>query len=247
MRTPAANTSFPLLQSVMKFDRNTGVGEADIATNDAGVTVRVDSNGNLLMTAKSLGITDLLLEAQTGNDAYSWTRTGAWVTPATAASGGISRASPFVTGYETAFSSIPASGSAVYNGTTEGIAYFVTENNGRSGALSGKASFTADFQARTVQGSMTDMQLTVRDAANARDVTTPWNNVAFNADILTTRNGFSGTTSVSNAPGGTGTLPSGATGTIEGRFYGPAAQEAGAVWTLHSGNTAAVGTIKGKQ
>lgn len=240
MKQPAPNTSFPLLQSVMKFDSNIGVGAADTDTNSAGVTVSVDSQGNLIMTAPSLGIKDLPLKAKTSDDElYNWTRSGVWVMLPNA---GVSRSSPFVTGYETALSSIPASGSATYNGATEGLVYYVSNNQPISGALSGKATFTANFGERTVTGAMTEMKIDTQGSVRA------WNDVAFNANILTDRNGFSGTTSVSNAPGGAGTLPSGtAPGTIEGRFYGPAAQEAGAVWTLHSGNTAVVGTIRAKQ
>ena len=38
-----------------------------------------------------------------------------------------------------------------------------------------------------------------------------------------------------------------ATGTIDGRFFGPSAQEAGAVWTLFDGTNAAIGTLVGKR
>jgi hypothetical protein len=38
-----------------------------------------------------------------------------------------------------------------------------------------------------------------------------------------------------------------ATGTLEGKFFGPAAQEAGAVWTLFDGTRAAIGTLTGKR
>ena len=72
----------------------------------------------------------------------------------------------------------------------------------------------------------------------------PWNNVAFNSTI--TGNGFSGTTSVTSSPAGPASLSAGATGTIEGKFFGPAAQEAGAVWTLFDGVKAAIGTLTGK-
>jgi hypothetical protein len=73
----------------------------------------------------------------------------------------------------------------------------------------------------------------------------PWNNVAFNSTI--TGSAFSGTTSVTSAPGSAGSLGAGATGTLEGHFFGPTAQEAGAVWTLFDGTKAAIGTLTGKQ
>jgi hypothetical protein len=42
-------------------------------------------------------------------------------------------------------------------------------------------------------------------------------------------------------------MGSGATGTVEGRFFGPAGQEAGAVWTLFDGTKSAIGILTVKQ
>jgi hypothetical protein len=50
-----------------------------------------------------------------------------------------------------------------------------------------------------------------------------------------------------NAPGGSSTMVGTGTGTIEGKFFGPSAQEAGAVWTLFDGTRAAIGTLSGKR
>lgn len=216
----------------MKF-QSTGIS-ADADTNAAGVTVRVDpSTGGLRVTATSLGIQDQPLPVQPGDDALDWTRTGVWTL--TGASG-LANAAPFVTGYETPLSGIPTTGTATYNGSAQGVVYYPSGSSYATTRVEGTASFTADFDARSVNGNMTGMK-TATDAA--------WNNVSFNAQISSTQNGFSGNSQVTSAPGGAASLAAGATGTIEGRFYGPSAQEAGAVWTLHDGNITAEGTIRG--
>jgi hypothetical protein len=73
----------------------------------------------------------------------------------------------------------------------------------------------------------------------------PWNDVAFTSTI--TSNAFSGITQVTTAPGGQYSMSGSASGTIDGRFFGPAAQEAAAVWTLSDGTKSAIGTIAGER
>ena len=73
-----------------------------------------------------------------------------------------------------------------------------------------------------------------------------WNDVSFSASIGTGTNRFSGTTAATSAPGTGFSLAGSATGTINGAFFGPAAQNVGAVWTLGDGSISAIGTIAGK-
>ena len=54
---------------------------------------------------------------------------------------------------------------------------------------------------------------------------------------------FTGTTAATTSPGTVGSMSSSATGTFAGAFFGPSAQELGAVWTLHDGTSTAIGTI----
>ena len=75
----------------------------------------------------------------------------------------------------------------------------------------------------------------------------PWNDVSVSASIATGTNKFSGTTSVSSQPasGPSGALLLGnsATGNINGGFYGPAAQNLGAIWSLSDGTTSVIGGV----
>ena len=136
---------------------------------------------------------------------------------------------------------MPTTGSATYAGVAQGSVFYpsnpasgVTPSASEEvGLTGGLASFTANFGSRTVMGSVTG--LTAKGA--------PWNNFSFNSTIA--GNAFSGTTLVTNSPTGAPSLTSNATGTLEGRFFGPSAQEAGAVWTLFDGSKAAIGTLSG--
>lgn len=172
-----------------------------------------------------------------------WTRVGYWGT-----GGGwwdyddvVGRFGAFVTGYETPAAAVPTTGTATYAGLAEGVVFFPGISPGTSHCacnivtLTGNAAFNANFGTRNVSGSLTGM--TAGGAA--------WNDVAFNSTIA--GNAFSGTTSVTSAPGGPASMLANAAGTVEGKFFGPAAQEAGALWTLFDGTNAAVGTITGKR
>ena len=74
--------------------------------------------------------------------------------------------------------------------------------------------------------------------------TQPWNSVALSATISGAS--FTGNTAATSAPGNSASLSSSATGTIDGMFFGPKADEIGAVWNLHDGAGTAIGTIGGK-
>jgi hypothetical protein len=173
-----------------------------------------------------------------------WTRVGQW------SNGGgwwdydddVGRLGALVTGYETPAAAVPTTGTATYVGLAEG-SVFLPGGNGAGNThcacniftLTGNAAFTANFGTRNVSGSLTGMM-----AGSAA-----WNDVAFNSTIA--GNAFSGTTSVTTAPGGPASMLANATGTVEGKFFGPAAQEAGALWTLFDGTNAAIGTLTGKR
>jgi hypothetical protein len=56
-------------------------------------------------------------------------------------------------------------------------------------------------------------------------------------------NRFRGATAVASTPSGLFTLSGTATGSITGAFYGPTAQNLGAIWTLSDGTTSAIGGV----
>jgi hypothetical protein len=76
---------------------------------------------------------------------------------------------------------------------------------------------------------------------------TPWNDVSVNASIAAGTNKFTGTTAVTSVPEGMFSLNSSATGSINGAFYGPAAENLGAVWTLSDGKNSAIGAVSGNR
>jgi len=244
--TPTS-TVFPLLQTAMVYGSSGAT--ADLVANSAGGNATYQQGALNLNVAAFQAVDPGYRYSSSGYDNLDWTRAGYWVT------GGnkwdyddaVGRNGVFVTGYQTPQAGMPTVGTASYSGLVQGTVFHVGQPDDYQGgtggsthcacdavALSGNAFFTANFGTRGVSGSLTGM--TAGGAA--------WNDVAFVSTIA--GNAFSGTTSVTTAPSGWDSLAIGATGTIEGRFFGPTAQEAGAVWTLFDGTNAAMGTLTGK-
>ncbi len=67
--------------------------------------------------------------------------------------------------------------------------------------------------------------------------------VSVAASIAAGTNKFNGSTAVTSAPPGPFSLNASASGSINGAFYGPAAQNLGAIWTLSDGTTSAIGGV----
>lgn len=252
----ASGTVFPLLQTTLVID--SGGIDADPEANAAGGTATVQGSElsvNLLHTHAGLaGTHGFAGDVQAwGDPNLDWTRAGYWST------GGVwdyhesplTHRGVFVTGYETSAGAMPTTGTATYSGSAQGSVFYpATDSSGAIACncgevlIGGKASFTADFGARTLAGSLTEMWAGGDPWFDDPDGGS-WNDVAFSSTIA--GNGFSGTASVTSAPGGLYSLGAGATGTVEGRFFGPAAQEAGAVWTLFDGTKSAIGTLTVKR
>ena len=245
---PAAGTVFPLLQTTMVYDDRSA--KADATVNAAGGTATVEA-GELQIGIAAFEAADVKASS-TGHPDLDWTRVGSWST-----GGGfwdyddtVGRTGVFVTGYATPASTMPATGSATYAGRAEGTVFVPATGSGSTHCrcvivgIGGLASFTANFGARTLAGTLTGMWAGGDPWFDDPDGG-PWNSVNFNSTI--SGNGFSGTAFASTAPGGLYSMSGSATGTIEGKFFGPSAQEAGAVWTLFDGTRAAIGTLSGKR
>lgn len=241
----SAATQFPLLQTAMVYDETSAL--ADAAVNAAGGTATVQ-NGSLALNVAAFDRA-IVRYSQSGYADLDWTRAGYWTT-----GGGawdyddtVGRHAVFVTGFETPSASVPVSGTANYSGRAEGQVFYpgIASGAARCGCviepISGTAAFSANFGTRTLSGTL----LMTTQHPWYYDQTIPWNTVAFTSTI--TGNAFNGTTSVTTAGGSPASLGIGATGTLQGRFFGPAAQEAGAVWTLFDGVKAAIGTFTGKR
>jgi hypothetical protein len=234
-------TTFLLLQTVLLLDESTI--RPDPAIYETGGAAVVEPDG------LSINTNNLVDVPSYTNPNLEWTRAGWWsarVDPGPWDYGGpVAYRGVFVTGYETPASAMPTTGAATYSGSVMG-SMFSPSNTAPNGlpcrctevSLGGTATFTADFGARSLKGTFTDMSILGWD-----DMTGPWNDVAFTSTIM--GNSFSGTTSVTTAP--PGAMGLNATGTLEGRFFGPSAEEAGAVWTLFDGTNTAIGTLGGRR
>ena len=229
---PAPGTIFPLLQTVLTLDSDSI--EPATAINAAGGTATLSSGQLTIQVADGGFFTPVYSN-------LDWTSVGYW------SDGGFWDCLPcgrgvFVAGYETPAGAMPTAGSAIYSGVAQGSVFYpsspgsgATPNGSEEVSLSGgTASFTANFGTRSLAGSVTGL------TANG----VPWNSFSFSSTIA--GNAFSGNTSVTSSPTGVASLAGNATGTLEGRFFGPSAQEASAVWTLFDGTRAAIGTLIAK-
>lgn len=239
--TPLAGQRLPLLQTTLVLD-DTSI-KPDATLNSRG--------GILMPFPGSISIDIGVFSGPPTTSGYSdldWTRVGYWST------GGVwdywedavRHRGVFVAGYETPGSAMPATGSATYSGKASGSVFYPSAQGSSAAScncgeayVSGNASLIANFGTRALAGSLTGM-MTQQEGGMI-----PWNDVAFSGTI--TANRFSGDSRVTTSPNGYASLGPAATGTLEGRFYGPNAQEAGGVWTLFDGVNSAIGTLAGKR
>jgi hypothetical protein len=145
-------------------------------------------------------------------------------------------------GYETPGSSMPKTGTANFTGLASASVFKPASGTILETSISGNANLSADFSSGQVTGALTQMKQ--YDGLG----TSPyhflqWNDVSLNASIAPGSNRFSGSTAATSAPGTGFSLAGSATGHIDGAFYGPAAQNLGAVWSLSDGSASALGTI----
>jgi hypothetical protein len=252
---PAAGTVFPLLQTTLVIE-NDGI-DADPEANAAGGTATIDGgvlNVDLLHTHAGLPGTHGFAGPPdwSGDPNLDWTRVGYWSTGGVwdYFEGPLTHRGVFVIGYETPAGAMPTTGTAAYSGLAQGSIYYPAV--GSSGAIackcgetfvSGNAAFTANFGSRILTGSLTNM--TVEHPWDEGAPRVAWMDVAFTSSIA--GNGFGGTTWVTATGNSHVTFGANATGTLQGKFFGPTAQEAGAVWTLFDGTNSAIGTLTGRR
>jgi hypothetical protein len=161
---------------------------------------------------------------------------GFWKQAPSANSPNVFSDSEFVFGYETPQAAMPTSGTAVFStGLAQADVYKTVGTEIQTTTVdTSSVSITANFGSGAVTGSFTNMQTSNNQT---------WNNMALTANIATGTNKFSGSTAATSAPGLPMSLSGSATGSINGAFYGPAAQNLGAVWSLSDGTGSAIGTV----
>lgn len=180
----------------------------------------------------------------------SWVAYGAWNVSGT---GNTSQtATYYVTGAETPDGNMPTSGTATFDGFVIGNVALPDGQNIKAASLQGDASMTVDFASGAITGGAPN--ITATPLGTVMPGTAPtvgpaeaWNGLTFAGSMTAGINAFSGTTAVSSAPGNAYSLSSEAAGFFSGLFYGPNANELGAVWNLSDGVGAASGVLVGKQ
>jgi hypothetical protein len=142
--------------------------------------------------------------------------------------------SAFAFGYETPAAAMPASGSAKFSGWADAQVLKGTNTGILRAYVSGRADLTVNFTSGEIRGALTNMQ---------EIGSTPWNDVSITASILGGSNRFSGSIAAGSELNTTFSLTGSAAGHIDGAFYGPNAENLGAVWSLSDGTTSALGTV----
>jgi hypothetical protein len=264
---PVAGTAFPDLQSaILITSRETS---ADAAINAAGATVTVGPptsiGGPLAVSVSipSLGINNVALSFQGPDPFYGnspqlfsgslggtktvqidlqnldYVSAGIWAVLPTGDFHVASNAAVGVFGYVTPTMAMPTTGTASFTGTTIGLVGAPQGLTSLSATLTGTATLNANFGTGAFSGALSGMQATPLAGGS----TELWNGVVLTGTI--SGSAFSGTTSVSFAPtpAGVYTLGPTATGVVNGAFYGPTAQNVGAVWSLFGGVKSAFGTF----
>jgi hypothetical protein len=262
---PLQGTAFPLKESVISI--TSGGIVPDAAANSGGATLSVVSwnasgNSQFRLTIPGLGVdstfnsASLLKGPSTVNGGtfrltasnMSYSALGVWEvdTQNPQITQGVTEGNihlgAFATGYETPASGMPTSGAAFYAGNKNVVGVIITDTAGKIDRASvyGDATLGANFGTGAITGAFSNMVSTNSAAQRA-----PWNDVSVSASIVAGTSRFSGSTAASTAPGVPFAVSGSATGRIDGGFYGPTANELGAVWSLKDSGTVAIGVVHG--
>jgi hypothetical protein len=176
---------------------------------------------------------------------YSYVAVGSW--GAGTGQGSLQSVPFYSFGYETPASGMPTTGTGQFAGIASANVFQTNNGTILGTRVEGKANLSVTFSSGQVTGSLTQMQQWDGVPFNGPQGYLPWNNVSLNANIAPGTNRFNGSTTTTSAPGTSFSLSGSATGSINGAFYGPAAQNLGAVWSLSDGSKSAIGALAAKQ
>lgn len=247
-----STTSFPLFQTAID-----GTFGGDSATTNAGANLTVQPAGSSTLTVNNpalnvsgisttafpgvqVGTYSVAAEVQSGN--LDYTRFGYWLRYQ--ATEGLWQASAFSGGFLAPSGAIPSSGSATYAGTASGIYNDQAPCNCSNAFVSrftGNVNLTANFGQSTIDGSIKNIIMT-----SIGQTPGVMNDIGFSATIDRQANLFAGNASVLTTPGGAWAFSNAASGRVDGRFYGPTAQEIGAIFQLTEGVKRLVGSFGAK-
>lgn len=255
---PLSGTDNPLKQSVIAITSNS-IGP-DTVANSGGATLTIvnwnmSGGSQFRLRIPGLGVDQTFTSAtlfqspttvtasafQLTDANMSYTALGLWEVDTSSPSLTV-HLGAYVTGYETPANAMPTTGTATYSGPggVSGIVVSGTSSGTFTASLSGSASFNVNFGSGLVTGALTNMS-----AIQGNNIGLPWNDVSVTATIAGGTSHFSGSTSVTSTPTGPFAVSNAATGHIDGGFYGPHAEELGAVWSLGdaSKSIAAIGVV----
>jgi len=237
------NVSFPIISSSLK-STSTGLSGVSGAGGTATVTTSsTTTDMQLIIPAVSVNTSIKLNQnVALGIDSPTWGLSyvvmGEWGERAQSnGTGPLQNISTFVFGFETPSTALPSSGTAAFSGSTWAFVYKPSATNIQSQFVEGTAALNVNFGSGNVTGTLSQMRYFTAPGYET------WNDVSINANLTGGTNRFSGTTAASTAPGTAYSLSATATGRVDGAFYGPAAQNAGAVWSLGDGTRSAVGSF----
>lgn len=251
-----SNVTFPALSTSLEF---TSTGLSPVTPNQGATVTVVSMSGfsrTLQLVVPSVNVNTTILqdnadlnpdEGVTVN--LSYVALGTWGT-------GTSERRPweapawqkditqFAFGYETPSAAMPTGGTATFIGSAYANV-FTSDSTIIAAIILGGASFSVNFSSGNIGGVLNNWQQASFTSPTANPSFLPWNDISINASIAAGTSRFSGTTAVTSNPGTTSSLSSSATGHIVGGFYGPGAEEIGAVWSLSDGTSSALGGVMG--
>jgi hypothetical protein len=241
----AATPGEGLTNVTVHTDPNGNFGSVSISLpNVAGTIVTSDVNLSIATPVQLAALSSMLkqvfgpfiddatalaLNQSAGAQALNWSAFGLWSYSYEndPHGNGAGRSHAFAFGNLTPASSVPATGSATYNGTTMGMGGGPGDNS--LNAVQGNAKIVANFAGQSVTTSLTN--LTTQNI---------YTNVAGSLPDLTGTSTISGN-AYSGPIAGTGL-----SGSIKGNFYGPAAQETAGVWQASGGGSTWLGSYGAK-
>jgi hypothetical protein len=145
-------------------------------------------------------------------------------------------------GFETPATAMPTAGTANFSGYAEGYVYSTSHGQITGAYVAGNAALSVNFGSGNITGAFTNMKANL-SSMDFTNLSSQWNDVSLNASIAAGTSKFTGTTAVTSSPQTPLSLSGNAAGHINGGFYGPAAQNIGAIWSLSDGTTSVVGGV----
>ena len=254
----ADGESFPMMLNSLQSN----AGGLAPSSAHQGATVSFDTSANNNYATLSIPGLDITAQIYWSpidvlTQVLSYVVLGTWAEPKSS-SGEYGSITTFAFGYETAKAAMPTSGTATFIGLASATVLKPIDGSIRAAYVAGTGILSVNFGAGSISGTFTDMKQSeyVSYAQGTGHVGTvtgnilgspvgsiPWNDVSVTASILSGTNRFTGSATATSAPNAPFALSNSATGHIDGAFYGPAAENIGALWSLSDGTSSALGII----